>query len=62
MFDTVALEKPQNLNLFSALVGISMTLLATQGCVNPPTVRYVDGMAKLASPLTTVNKCKHLLY
>lgn len=37
---------------FSELDGMSINDLATPGCVNPPTVRLVELMVKLASPLT----------
>ena len=34
------------------LDGISINDRATPGCVNPPTVRLVEAIEKLASPLT----------
>lgn len=40
---------------FSVLDGTSISDLATPGCVNPPTVKFVEAIEKLASPLT-VNK------
>ena len=50
------------------LAGISIRGLATPGWVNPPTVRLVEVIAKLASPLTRIQKvegwnnysCAHL--
>ena len=41
---------------FSAFAGSSIMLLATAGCVKPPSVRFVAAMLKFASPVT--KKCK----
>ena len=42
-------------NPFSALDGSSTTCLATLGWVKPPTVKYVEGIENLASPVTKVH-------
>jgi len=38
------------------LAGILMRFLAIAGCVNPPTVKFVSFIKKLASPLTAKRK------
>ena len=37
---------------FSAFAGSSIILLATAGCVKPPSVRFVEAMLKFALSVT----------
>lgn len=45
-------QRKQCENPFSEFEGISISPLATPGWLKPPTVNWVEDIAKLASPLT----------